>query len=165
MTALAINSLLEQEIALCKQLLTAMQAERELLEQHSFDGLQPLLQQKADLLSDLETCKQKRQAWRQQLGGNYTSLDQWLDSARAQTQDSAWLQSLDKTAFLLNKARSLQQECNALNSINGMIINKARRRARDHLDLLKGQSKSQPLYDASGNSVGGNSGPEPGQRA
>jgi flagellar biosynthesis/type III secretory pathway chaperone len=180
MTPTAINTLLEQECDLCNRLITALQAERELLEQHSFDGLQTLLQQKADLLEQLERCKLQRQQWLHGLGDSLGSspgmpkpktIDDWLQATLVQTRDreragdQGWLASVEKTAFLVKKARDLQQDCNALNSVNGMIINKARKRARSHLDLLKGHVKSRSLYDSKGNAISSGGSPEPCQHA
>lgn len=80
-----------------------------------------------------------------------------LDNKRQQALRSAGINdelSDDPTSSKLwQRIRSLTHECERLNTINGIVIGKQRRRAEMTLSILQGKSSQDNLYSQHGGSV------------
>lgn len=80
-----------------------------------------------------------------------------LDGKRQQTLLNSGIseEQLDELACseLWERIRTLTRECERLNTINGIVIGKQRRRAEMTLSILQGKSTQDNLYSSHGNSV------------
>ena len=80
-----------------------------------------------------------------------------LDHKRQQSLNTAGFreEQLNDSACseLWQRIRKLTRECERLNTINGIVIGKQRRRAEMTLSILQGKSAQDNLYSAHGNAV------------
>jgi len=80
-----------------------------------------------------------------------------LDGKRQQTLLNSGIseEQLDELASseLWERIRTITRECERLNTINGIVIGKQRRRAEMTLSILQGKSTQDNLYSSHGNSV------------
>lgn len=127
------------DIPLTEQLLALLQQERSMLEQRQYDGYQQLINDKQQLLVQLEQHATERQ--------------QLLLAAGFEDEASA-LTSLDKQApIIANAWRKLSeqwQQCKQLNEINERIAKRTRLVVGQMLDILRGQNNQTKLYTRQG---------------
>jgi len=80
-----------------------------------------------------------------------------LDNKRCQTFHEAGIEinQLEAAGYdeTWQRIRSLTRECERLNTINGIVIGKQRRRAEMTLSILQGKSAQDNLYSSHGNTV------------
>ena len=80
-----------------------------------------------------------------------------LDNKRCQTFSEAGIEEnqLDTSncSEVWQRIRSLTRECERLNTINGIVIGKQRRRAEMTLSILQGKSAQDNLYTSQGSTV------------
>jgi flagella synthesis protein FlgN len=124
---------------LTEQLLALLQQERSMLEQRQYDGYQQLINDKQQLLVQLEQHATERQ--------------QLLLVAGFEDEASA-LTTLDKQApIIANAWRKLSEQwlqCKQLNEINERIAKRTRLVVGQMLDILRGQNNQTKLYTRQG---------------
>lgn len=80
-----------------------------------------------------------------------------LDNKRCQTFRNAGIQEKQleesSSAEIWQRIRALTRECERLNTINGIVIGKQRRRAEMTLSILQGKTAQDNLYSSHGNTV------------
>jgi flagellar biosynthesis/type III secretory pathway chaperone len=77
-----------------------------------------------------------------------------LDNKRCQIFRNAGIQEKQlESSKVWQRIRTLTRECERLNTINGIVIGKQRRRAEITLSILQGKSAQDNLYSSQGNTV------------
>ena len=138
-------AMLQQEAGCTQTLLGALQTERKCLESRDLAGMQSLLANKSEALNQLEGLRQTRSQWLRNQG---------LKEAHAELAQQ--LETMDDTharlaSELLISNREIIDKCNYINNLNGILISNSRKRNSRQLDLMRGLSREQKLYTASGN--------------
>ena len=139
-----LADMLQQELRCTDNLLLTLQKERLLLEARDLTGMQGLLVEKSEGLNQLETLRHSRSQWLKQQGLpiSYSELSMQLEKS---LEAHAEL-SLE----LLTTGREKTDKCNYYNELNGILIANSRKRNSRQLDLMRGISREQKLYNASG---------------
>ncbi|MCH7817524.1 MAG: flagellar protein FlgN [Proteobacteria bacterium] len=137
-------TLLQSDLANTQKLADLLESEKQHLEVRELDALQQLLPTKAQLLTDIDVNRQRRDQFLQSIGINQgeAALREHLQRC-ADASASACLSALDQLKIKLSL-------CNKYNELNGLIISNSRRRNGQRLDILKGTTREQKLYTAQG---------------
>jgi len=139
-----------QAIELLETLNTLLIAERSALRERDTANIQSTLNQKNDLLKQLEL--------------NGTARSQLLASAGLKGDEhgmESYLESLPVTASQLKQQwltlKEKLQTCKDANQINGTIVHRSKTQVEALLNILRGQSGQQKIYNDAGksSSVGG----------
>jgi flagellar biosynthesis/type III secretory pathway chaperone len=152
-----LYTLLDSELDHCLLLTNILLAERRLIETRRLDELPNILRQKADLLAVIESGHNQRQSWLSSvdLPTSYTEFlkkvqNGEIDETEASTSGSP------NAALCLKKWQELnaaKESCNEQNTVNGIVITRAKKRNGEQLDILKGISPGKELYDSKGKSI------------
>lgn len=137
-------AMLQQELSCAQSLLKTLESEKLLLESRDLVQLQPILERKAELLTELEQLSQTRQRWQQTQGFPQTS-----EALLTQLQS---LQNFHGAAAIdcLHQHTEIVKKCNYYNELNGILISNSKKRNSRQLDLMRGISQEQKLYTANG---------------
>lgn len=140
--AFQIHQIIQAELNAAKQLLNLLKQEAITLEKRDLNGLATLVEQKSQLLIELEQGGLKRQKLLQarQLSATETSWQQLLASTRNPELSQLW-QSL----------ASLVSACKRENETNGKLLARSQRTLSNLASLIRGQTPSQNLYNRQGN--------------
>ncbi len=138
---------LQQELSCTESLLGVLETEKQLLESRDLAGLQLLLTTKSESLNTLERLQQSRKDWLQIQ--DLSSTDSELMSVLSKSADSEARFACE----LLSKCRRIIDKCNYFNELNGILISNSRKRNSRQLDIMRGISKEQKLYTATGNTT------------
>jgi flagellar biosynthesis/type III secretory pathway chaperone len=152
-----LYTLLDSELDHCLLLTNILLAERRLIETRQLDELPNILRQKADLLAVIESGHNQRQSWLLSVSLP-TSYSEFLkkaengeiDETETSTPSSPSAAVCQKKWQELNAAK---ESCNEQNTVNGIVISKAKKRNGEQLDILKGINPSKELYDAKGQAI------------
>lgn len=152
-----LYALLDSELDHCLLLSNILLAERRLIEARQLDELPNILRQKADLLAVIESGHNQRQSWLSSVGLPATCLEflekvqnGGIDETESSTSNSP------NAALCLNKWQELntaKKSCNEQNTVNGIVITRAKKRNGEQLGILKGINPGKELYDAKGQSI------------
>ena len=135
---------IQRESLTGEELVGIFQRERSLLEKRDIDGLSRLLEEKADKLAELESCRNARMAQQQELGlpTSEKGLTEALDNLESPASEAC--------SKALKALRENLSKCSDYNNLNGIIISNSRKRNSQQMAILKGTVPGQPLYTASG---------------
>lgn len=151
-----LQILLDSELDHCQLLQTVLLSERKLIETRQLDELPGLLRQKADLLSAIENCHSQRSNWLKSKNFE-TTLAEFAEAITPSNQSQSSAQPpLTDALLCIEKWKKLDVEkklCNDHNTVNGIIIAKAKKRNGQQLELLKGINPGKKLYDAKGQPI------------
>lgn len=137
-----VSQMLDNDLTAAQTLLELLQQENELLKQRKHLELEAILQQKSEQLNVLDAHARERTALLQSLGLPNDS-DGWL----------SYMQDSPDLTPLIGKWQEIQrlvQQCNLQNDKNGKLINRSQQTLRRLLDLVKGKTAGETLYNAQG---------------
>ncbi len=149
-TTTALSSSMGQAIELLESLNTLLIAERTALKERDTANIQTVLEQKTSLLKQLEENATARSQLLVSNGfdGDETGMNNYLASlpANAASLNQQWQLLKDQL-----------QACKEANQINGAIVHRSKSQIETLLNILRGQSGQQKIYDDAGKSsaVGG----------
>jgi flagella synthesis protein FlgN len=138
----ALRQMLAQDSIAITHLKQLLIQERELLEQRKQDGLQEIIQQKANIVDQLNSSAKIRQ--------------QILTALALPANASGWdifLQRNTITLPLRDEWKSLIaefEECQTMNDVNGKLIARSQQTLNHLLNLLRGKVAAPSLYTAQG---------------
>lgn len=138
----ALRQMLAQDSTAITHLKQLLIQERELLEQRKQDGLQEIIQQKANIVDQLNSSAKIRQ--------------QILTALALPANASGWdifLQRNTITLPLRDEWKSLIaefEECQTMNDVNGKLIARSQQTLNHLLNLLRGKVAAPSLYTAQG---------------
>ncbi len=138
-----IDALLDREYQVSESLFDLLQQEHQALEQLNVNNLPFITQQKSQqikLLDELAAEREKvmRQIPPEQGGGINPDLEKYL-ALRADR--SQWWQDF----------RTLLQNCQRQNTVNGRIIHLSQQSIERSLNIIRSQSNQANVYDTKGN--------------
>ncbi len=138
-----IDALLDKEYQVSESLFDLLQQEHQALEQLNVNNLPFITQQKSQqikLLDELAAEREKvmRQIPPEQGGGINPDLEKYL-ALRADR--SQWWQDF----------RTLLQNCQRQNTVNGRIIHLSQQSIERSLNIIRSQSNQANVYDTKGN--------------
>ena len=139
-----LTAKLQQELHCTQSLLRALETEKQLLESRDLSGLQLLLTTKSDSLDLLERLQQSRRDWLQNQGLSSSDKELLVELEQSSDRDSPIAHEL------LSECLKNIEKCSYFNELNGILISNSRKRNNRQLDLMRGISKEQKLYTASG---------------
>ncbi|MFT4888504.1 MAG: flagellar biosynthesis/type III secretory pathway chaperone [Pseudohongiellaceae bacterium] len=152
-----LYTLLDSETDHCLLLINILLAERRLIETRQLDELPNILRQKADLLAVIESGHNQRKNWLQSVGlpTSYSEFlkkveNREIDETEASTSSSPSAALCQEKWQELNTAK---ESCNEQNTVNGIVISKAKKRNGEQLGILKGINPGKELYDAKGQAI------------
>ena len=125
----------EQEIGL--KLLTILEEEKSLLESRHFEDIPTLLDNKSELIEQLDKAFLTRSRW-------CKANDLNLESGETD------LNLPESTLKSLQNCLELYKNVSYNNELNGALIANSRKRARLQLEVMRGQTSSERVYDATG---------------
>lgn len=137
-----VAQMLDNDLSAANTLLALLQQENDLLKQRKHAELEAIIGAKAEQLNILDAHARERTALLQSLGLANDS-DGWLN----------YMQSQTPLMPLIEKWQQLQdrvQACNQQNDKNGKLINRAQQTLNRLLDLVKGKTGGENLYNAKG---------------
>jgi len=146
------SAAIDEAAALLDQLYQLLQAERQSLATTDADKTQEILQQKTELLQQLQQSSEQRSQ---------------LLTARGFSADEAGVHAFFATLpqpeskTLATQWQALQQKllaCREENLINGKVIHRSRRQIESLLDTLRGKDSHQRIYTGSGEAKSVNAG-------
>lgn len=130
---------LQQDITHSEQLLSILQQERQALESRDYNDLENLIDQKKNLVEQLENNAAQRKRWLSQHG----MIDDFaaLNTAKIQAPNvvTRW-----------ETAATVWRECQTANQVNEQICRRTRLVVENVLNILRGQNAAAPTYDAKG---------------
>lgn len=140
--AFQIHQIIHAELNAAKQLLNLLKQESSTLEKRDLAGLATLVEQKSQLLVELEQGGLKRK--------------KLLQSRQLSSTDLNWQQLLSSTGNaelgqLWQSLEALVAECRKENEINGKLLARSQRTLSNLASLMRGQTPSQNLYNRQGN--------------
>jgi flagellar biosynthesis/type III secretory pathway chaperone len=152
-----LHTLLDSELNHCLLLTNILLAERKLIETRRLDELPSILRQKADLLAVIESGHSQRQSWLSSvdLPASYTEFQKKAQNSKIDETEAS-TSSSPNAALCLEKWQDLnaaKEACNQQNTVNGIVITRAKKRNGEQLDILKGISQGKELYDSRGKSI------------
>ena len=144
-TIQTVHQLLENSIRITDELLSLLEQERSHLQQRNHSAMPPLLEQKQQLMSQLEQGAELRQQWLAHTPqqAEQTQEERWstlLTQLGGPTLGKLWETFKDKLVA-----------CQQDNEVNGKMIGRGQQSIRQLLTLLKGQIETPTLYNQSGN--------------
>lgn len=134
-----IEHLLQSEIASAHRLMHTLDQEYAALAQRDVDLLDTIVPEKRNIVAELEALGRQRDALLAQLNPSTTTAE----SANPFSDDT-------RLSDLWDELKSVAQQCQDKNRINGSIVEIGYRQSRQALDILHGVSSSSELYDKSG---------------
>ncbi|MBU2887265.1 flagellar protein FlgN [Gilvimarinus agarilyticus] len=137
-----VSQMLDNDLAAAKALLELLQRETELLKNRQHTELESTLSVKAEHLNVLDAHARERTSLLLSLGLANDS-DGWLE----------YMQSTPSLTPLITKWQEIQSvitQCNQQNTKNGKLINRSQQTLSRILDLVKGKSAGDNLYNAKG---------------
>jgi flagellar biosynthesis protein FlgN len=149
-TPTALSSSMTQAIDLLETLNTLLIAERSALKERDTANIQSALNQKTDLLKQLELNATARSQLLARAGfnGDELGMENYLESlpVTAAPLKQQWLTLKEKL-----------QTCKDANQVNGTIVHRSKTQVETLLNILRGQSGQQKIYNDMGksSSVGG----------
>jgi flagellar biosynthesis/type III secretory pathway chaperone len=143
-----LKSLLQAELIGYTNLHTALGKEKQFLIQRDFDAFAQVLQDKHLLVNQLDTLAKHRM----------TVLDA-LKLARDESGMQAWIErqaefGRDQLFKNWREIKALVVKCNHQNEVNAKIAHRAQATSKQILNILKGASLQESLYDKRGNANG-----------
>lgn len=142
-TPTALSSSMSQAIELLETLNSLLIAERTALKERDTANIQALLEQKTALLNQLEQNATARSQLLVTAGfnGDESGMDNYLDSlpASAASLQQQWQALKDKL-----------QVCKDANQLNGTVVHRSKTQIEALLNILRGQSGQQKIYDDAG---------------
>lgn len=152
-----LYTLLDNELDHCQLLTNILLAERRLVETRQLDELPNILRQKADLLVVIESGHNLRQSWLLSVSLP-TSYSEFLKKAQDGEIDESETStsSSPSAALCLEKWQELnaaKESANEQNTVNGIVITRAKKRNGEQLGILKGINPGKELYDAKGQAI------------
>lgn len=142
-----LNSTFEQDLKITKQLMDRLRDERLALETRHYERFQQLTGEKQTLLGLLESHMERRR--------------QWFISAGLNDEKSALAAAKQQAPSIAKQWHALAQQwaqCQQLNEVNQQIANRTHAVVGKMLDVLRGQTRQQPLYTNKGDTEAGSSG-------
>jgi len=149
-TPTALSSSMTQAIELLESLNTLLIAERSALKERDTANIQSVLEQKTGLLKQLEQNASARSQLLASAGfnGDELGMENYLESlpVAASQLKQQWLALKEKL-----------QTCKDANQVNGTIVHRSKTQVETLLNILRGQSGQQRIYNDTGksSSVGG----------
>ena len=138
-----------QDAAALSELKSLLDQERGMLEERKLQGMQELIAQKDQLLSNISfNAKQREQVLR--AAGLTADLAGWEN----------FLARDPNTAFLISEWKALSEQfiaCQEANEINGRMINRSKQTLTHLLNLIRGQVAAPSLYTQKGATTNQNS--------
>lgn len=138
----ALRQMLAQDSTAITHLKQLLIQERELLEQRKQDGLQEIIQQKANIVDQLNSSAKIRQQILTALAlpANATGWDIFLQ------RNAITLPLRDEWKSLIAEF----EECQTMNDVNGKMIARSQQTLNHLLNLLRGKVAAPSLYTAQG---------------
>ena len=144
-TPAALSSSMTQGIELLESLNTLLIAERTALKERNTANIESALEQKTELLKQLEQKATARSQLLSNSGfdGNEQGMEQYLNSLNnsAEPLKQQWLVLKEKL-----------ETCKESNQINGAIVQRSKTQVETLLNILRGQSGQQNIYSDTGKS-------------
>lgn len=144
-TPTALSSSMTHAIELLESLNELLLAERSALKERDTANIQSTLNQKTDLLKQLELNASARSQLLISSGynGDELGMENYLESlpVTASQLKQQWLTLKEKL-----------QTCKDANQINGTIVHRSKTQVEALLNILRGQSGQQKIYNDSGKS-------------
>jgi flagellar biosynthesis protein FlgN len=137
--SLNLTQLLKQEVGCARRLVISLDQEYTALTQRDVPMLDTIVPTKRNLIAELELLGQQRERLLTQRSGPAIS-----EKSENPFSDNA-LQ-----AELWEELKSVAQQCQDKNRINGSIVEIGYRQSMQALDILRGVSADSMLYDKSG---------------
>ena len=150
-SARTVEQALRQDILDCGTLKALLEQELQLLNDRNSRELQPLINQKQDLMTRLEQSAGQRSQW-----------TRFLVERTGQSTEECWqalLDQLDNPDLhqLWQELNTALRDCQTANEVNGKIIKRGQSTLRQLLSILRGQCVDTPhLYTSSGDTRGQN---------
>lgn len=152
-----LYTLLDSELDHCLLLSKLLLAERALVESRELDKLPNILRQKADLLSVVEAGFNQRQSWLNSvdLPTSFSEFSKAYANGELAGlfHNTSNTISAEKCIEKWSELGAAKDKCNEQNTVNGIIITKAKKRNSEQLGILKGIRPGKNLYDAKGQSI------------
>jgi len=151
-TPTALSSSMAQAIELLDSLTTLLMAERTALKERDTVNIQSLLNQKTELLKQLEQNASKRTQLLIDSGveGNDHGMAAYLDSLPVNTAT--------KLQHQWQVLKDHLHDCKTANQVNGTILQRSKTQIDSLLKILRGQSGDQKIYTDAGKSTAISSG-------
>ena len=132
---------IDHDFEVCEQLLKLLKTEQDALKAKDADGIESLMGQKLPLLERLEASSKLRQAWAQQ--------------ASIESNETGWASFISNLGEVNLKERWQQlklkyQEVRQQNEINGKLLSRHQRVVTRMLEVMRGNTASPNLYNATG---------------
>ena len=136
-----VNQLITGDIEACKALIALLEREQQALKERNPDELGVILEEKIPHLNLLEQSAQAR--------------TQWSQCTTPEEASAAWLSMLDELNNSDIKERwqelkDLLKQCQVKNEVNSKMLTRNQKVFGRLLDIMRGQSSSNKLYNATG---------------
>lgn len=142
----AIEQLLQQEIACARTLVHLLEQEYAALAQRDIGRLDTIIPEKRNAIADLESLGQRRETLLAQRHSSTSDAATYTGDGENKNPFSGDSRQSD----LWDELRSLAQQCQEKNQVNGRIVEIGYRQSRVALDVLHGVAPCSELYDSSG---------------
>lgn len=137
---LSLESILTFAHEKMQQLLLVLNKEATLLKENSFEELENITREKIVLTEQIETNEQQRILFLTQRSLDANSPSQWLYN--------------NKLLSIWNKIKTVSEQAQKQNQINGIVINGNRRRVQTKIEILSSSAPAVELtYSASGENI------------
>lgn len=145
-TSSDIKKHVDHDLSVCAALLSIMEQEQEALKTRDADKVDSLVEQKIPLLERLENSSKLRQTWAN--NANTPSTEEGWAALITELGDGDIKQNW---ATLKEQYRKIRTQ----NEINGKLLSKHQGTVKRMLDILRGNTATPNLYNASGYSSNG----------
>ncbi len=142
----ALKQMIAKDISACEALIELLDQEQEALKCRDAVKLSEIINEKGPYLELLEKSANIRNQWASKNQG--TTPEDWAE--KVQEKEGTEIRSS------WDKFKELMQDCKIKNEINGKMISRNQKVFGRLLEILRGQSTSNNLYNATGNADGGN---------
>ena len=137
---------IQHDTAACTLLLDLLSQERDALKTRNADALEVILKNKTETLIRLDNSAKTRTLWAQQ-----SNID---------ISDKGWTQLLQqlKQPEIVESWRKLKElidECKKSNEINGKLLSRNQKTLSSLIDVMRGKTTNNSLYNAYGSSASG----------
>jgi len=142
--SLSFQELLHADLENTSQLLVLMARERKHLETRDLDAMSQLILEKAQVLAKIEKNDDQRRKLLAQ--ANYPNTKDGINS---------YIENLPQ-AMATSCAKDFEQlqialvKCQEINTINGIVTNRSKKRTTQSMDIIRGIAKRDTLYTKKG---------------
>jgi len=137
-----VKKMIEQDLAISRQLLSLLEQEKLTTQKRDFDQLKTIVEEKVHLLDNLESHAKTR--------------SDWLSSLNQAATEENWSHFINNLGIPVLKEQWQEvtgnlNRCQQVNEINGKLLVRNRQIYSQLLQLLRGNIEPTSLYTAGGN--------------